>query len=230
MDVLIKIWRSTFYLWPAILFVTFFLSILFFYPNKRYRNIALPIKLYTLSFCICLITIDLTVLINNNYTQPIKNLYTYADYLLTIIEFILVNYYFYSLSNNTWHKKVLLYLSILFFLVAFVLSFQLPTQHAVVKLYTTQVFLLLIPTLFYFKVLLKNNSGANISKDPSFWISSGIAFFLLCTMILSVIETFFLNHRPDILSKLYPTYHIFYILMFLMFLRAYMCKPVSTRL
>lgn len=224
METMIKIWRVTLFLWPTIILLTFFLTILFFFPNKRYGNIPLSVKLYPLTFCIGLLIINVTTILTNEHS---KLLNACVDYLITTIEFLLINYYFYSLNQNTKQKRVLKYLTGLFLLIAIILAFQLPTQHAVVRLYTTQVFLLLLPTFFYFKTLFKTNSVMNITNTPAFWISTGIAFFLLCTMILSVIETFFLNHRPDILAKLYPTYYIFYIIMFLMFLKAYLCRPVE---
>jgi len=229
METLIRLWKQSLFLWPSVLFFTFFLSILFFHSNKRYSNIPLSIKIYVLSFCICIIILDATVLITNRFNGSVKNIYSFVDFFLSILEFVLLAYYFYNLNKNIRQKKALIYLTVVFLLAAISLSFQLPSQHAVVRLYTIQGILLLLPTFFYFRTLFKTKSVINISNEPTFWISTGIAFFLLCTIILSIIETFILNHRPDILVKVYPTYYVFYIIMFCMFLKGYLCKTVISR-
>lgn len=227
MEGLIYLWQSTLYLRPTAIFITFVSIILFFFSKNRYGNIPQPIKFYLIAYFISFIPVDLTVIIRNRVNRPVRQFVNYIDYLFTFIEFLLFTYYFYSINKNRNHKKILRYLTIMFSITFFVFSFQLPSEQAVVRLYTTQVFCLLIPTFFYFKTLFKNTAIINISNDPSFWISTGIAFLSLCTMSLSLVETFFLSHRPDILVKLYPIYYVFYILMFLMFLKAYSCKPAT---
>lgn len=224
MEILLKMWRSTLYSWPAALFTTLFFIILFFIPAKKPSYIPLTIKLYLVAYSITFIVVDLSVLIRNKYDYFTNTLRNYGDYLFTITEFILITYYFYSHNKHPQQRRWLVYNTTLFLAIAITLAFQLPKEYAVVRLYTTQVFLLLIPAFFYFRNLFKI-AVPDISNEPSFWISTGIAFFLLCTITLSIIETFFLSHKPLILAKLYPIYHLSYILMFFMFFRAYLCKP-----
>lgn len=229
MEALIKTWQSSLYVWPAAFFVTAFFIILFFLPANRSRNIPLSIKLYLIAYGITFIVIDAGVLIRNQTDYFTYQLRHYTDYSFTITEFVLLIYYFYIRNNHSRQKKLFLYLTASFLITAIVLSYQLPNGLAVVRLYTTQVFLLLIPCFFYFKNLFKNTTIIDISNEPSFWISTGITFFLLCTMILSLIESFLLHQKPHILAKLYPIYYVFYILMFFMFFRAYLCKPLRTK-
>lgn len=229
MEVLIKTWQSSLYAWPAAFFVTVFFIILFFLPANRSRNIPLSIKLYLIAYGITFIVIDAAVLIRNQTDYFTYQLRHYTDYTFTITEFILLIYYFYTHNNNSGQKKIFFYLAALFLITAIVLSAQLPSGLAVVRLYTTQVFLLLIPCFFYFRNLFKNTAVIDISNEPTFWISTGITFFLVCTMILSVIESFFLFQKPHILAKLYPIYYVFYILMFFMFFRAYLCKTFTIK-
>lgn len=228
METLFKKWHSTFYAWPVTFFVTLFFVILFFIPNKRSRNIPLLIKLYLLAYLITFIIIDAAVIIRNQSDYFAIAIRHYTDYVFTIIEFILITYYFYIHNNKPKQKKALIYLIAIFLLPAFILSFQLPNGLAVVRLYTIQVFLLLIPSFFYFKELFRD-PAVDIANSPTFWISTGITFFLLCTMIFSIIEAFLLNNKPHILAKLYPLYYVFYMLMFSLFFKAYLCKPVISK-
>ena len=228
MEALLKNWQSTLYMWPTAFFVTLFFALLFCIPSVGSRNIPLAIKLYLIAYGCTFIIIDGTTLIRHQYDYYAYQVQHYTDYIFTIIEFILIAYYFYTHNLNSLQKRILTILTILFLIASFVFSFQLPHGLAVARLYTTQVFILLIPSFFYFKNLFKNPTTTDISNAPSFWVSTGITFFLLCTMSLSIIETFFLNHKPHILKKLYPIYYIFYILMFCMFFRAYLCKPATS--
>lgn len=225
METLIKSWQYTFYFWPITCFITIVFIILFFLPGKRSKNLPLTIKLYVTAYSITFILIDLSVLIRNKYDYFTDSLRNYGDYFFSITEFILVAYFFYSHNKSHKQKQVIVYVTVLFLIIAIILAFHLPDVLVVIRLYTTQTFLLLIPVFFYFMNLFKTTFINDISNTPSFWISAGIAFFLLCTITLSIIETFFLNHKPLILAKLYPIYYISYILMFFMFLRAYLCKP-----
>lgn len=225
MEALFKNWQSSLYMWPAAFFVTLFFVLLFCIPSDRSRNIPLTIKLYLIAYGLTFIIIDGTILIRQQYDYYAYQVQHYTDYIFTIIEFVLIAYYFYTNNLNSLQKKILTILAILFLIATLAFSFQLPRGLAVARLYTTQVFLLLIPSFFYFRNLFKKPTSTDISNAPSFWISTGIAFFLLCTMSLSIIETFLLNHKPHILAKLYPIYYIFYMLMFVMFFRAYLCKP-----
>lgn len=234
MEVLLKLWQSTLYLRPVGIFLVFVLLILSFSPGNKYRNIPQPIRLYFIAYLICFIPIDITLLITNKLTRSANELISYLDYLFTFIECLLLTYYFYSLNQNHKQKNIIIGLFVLFFIVTCflflcILLNDLNSSTAVVWLYTTQVFILLIPAFFYFKKLFQTHMIADISQEPSFWISSGIMLFLLCTMTLSIIESFFLLHKTYILAKLYPIYYVFYILMFLLFFKAYLCKPATSR-
>lgn len=229
MEALLKNWQSSLYMWPAAFFVTLFFALLFCIPSDRSRNIPLAIKLYLIAYGLTFIIIDGTILIRQQYDYYTYQVQHYTDYIFTIIEFVFIAYYFYTNNLNSLQKKVLTILTILFLIASLVFSFQLPRGLAVARLYTTQVLLLLNPSFFYFRNLFKSPTTIDIANTPSFWISTGITFFLLCTMSLSLIETFFLNHKPHILAKLAPIYYIFYMLMFVMFFRAYLCKLANVR-
>lgn len=213
--------------------IAFTFSLLFFCHNKRRVNIPVPIKFYLLAYFLSFIPVDIHVFITNKLNYDTMLLINSLDYTFTFLEFSLLAYYFYSLNNSAKQKKILLYLSIFFTAIAaailFYTTFYETVIYSVHWLYTTQVFFLLIPVFFYFKNIYKTSGVTDISKEPSFWISTGIAFFLLCTMSLSVLETFFIDHRPDLKRKLYPIYFTFYLLMFFMFLRAYWCKPTTVK-
>lgn len=234
MEVLLKLWRSTLYLRPVGIFLVFVLLILSLLPGNKRRNIPPPIRLYFIAYLLCFIPIDITLLVTNKTARSINGLISYLDYLFTFIECLLLIYYFYLLNQKPKQKKIIIGLFFLFFIVTCVLflcivRYDLRPSTGVVWLYTTQVFILLIPAFFYFKKLFQTHIITDISQEPSFWISSGIMLFLLCTMTLSIIESFFLLHKTHILAKLYPIYYVFYILMFLLFFKAYLCKPATSR-
>lgn len=235
MQTLLKFWETTLYLRPVGIFLVATLLILIYTTAKKTANIPPTIRWYLFAYLICFVPIDITILITKKRASHINPLISSLDYLFTIAEFIFITYYFYYLTHHSRQKKVLRLLVTFFILISlaliiYILSSDLDPRVAVVWLYTTQVFLLLVPVFFYFKNLFRATVTINISQQPSFWISSAIAFFLLCTMLLSLIETFFLNHRTDILLKLYPLYYLFYIIMFGIFFKAHLCKPAISKL
>ena len=231
MDTLIKIWEPTF-LKPLAILISLLCIIIFFGPSNRQSNIPLSIKLYLIAFFVGFTSNDLVVLWNNNYSESTRLICIYIDFVLTIIEFILLMYFFYSINKKNSQKKILLFLSIVFsivtvFLFIFMQFGSTYRQHAVVWLYTIQVCFLLIPVFFYFQHLFSTKTVGDVSGVPTFWIASGIAFFAFCTVMLSIVETFFLYDKPVLLGKLYPIYYLFYVLMFLFFLIAHLCNKAT---
>lgn len=221
----------TYYLRPTSVFLCAFCITIFYFKAKNQNNIPLPIKLYLLAYIISFTPIDIMILIENNINDRTILLRNFLDYIFTVIEFLLIIHYFYIVNNKKHQKKIITILSVLYItlsLLILVSTFIFNTQqeYSIVGLYTIQVLLLLIPTFFYFKNLLKDTENINIPHDPSFWISTGISFFLASTLVISIVELFFLIDDIELINTLRPIYYLFYIIMFLSFFKAYLCKPV----
>lgn len=79
--------------------------------------------------------------------------------------------------------------------------------------------------MLYFRQLLQNDELIRLEKDPAMWISLGVFLYHAGTLpFFSTIDYFVNTNLQDAADKLYYN-DVFNILMYTLFLIAFLCKP-----
>lgn len=151
--------------------------------------------------------------------------------LFTLFEFLVYSLFFYPFLTNR-EKKAYALLFILytgFFLMLtlwdnFGSSLERPD---VSMLYTVQGALLLLLVIFYYINLFRNPAVKKVNKLPAIWIATGLAFLQAVLLPLSFFESYVFARLGRNAVLLFSFYNIFYMVNFLMIIRAFLCKPTN---
>lgn len=237
MPTIIDNWYNSFFT-EIILIAVLILCFLTAFKLKTRQPVlsASYLHLYPLSFLIIIIISYIAAILCDNkilqYNQ--FSLESYADYFFTLVEMLIFMHFFSLVLKNKSKKKILIFVQ-LFFIVYFIIELFLNekfpnkiTNETQSRVYTTEAIILLIPCVMYFIELFRTPSSSNLKFNPSFWIVSGLFFFLICTLPYSLVENYLRKKHLSLLASFYSLFYIFYIIFFLMITKAYLCKPVKT--
>ena len=150
-----------------------------------------------------------------------------VDYLYTIIEYGTLAW----LLKNEINKRVFLYSSIFFSTCA--LSIYLYQIMPLNKfsdantslLFSAQAISLLVICSSYFVKIFKEVPNLILLNEPNFWIATGISFFMISTLPFSFYSYYLIKHERSLAYSLFAIFFIFYSILFIMFIRAMLCKP-----
>lgn len=118
----------------------------------------------------------------NQYLNVVGNIYV-------LTETVVLLYLFYAATSN----KVFRHLTVVFalsFTIFWAIAFSNSPQINVASYRTFRDVLMIVCSLAYFSLLLKNLPEDNLIKLPMFWVASGILFFFSCTFILSLTQDY----------------------------------------
>lgn len=232
MQDLLTRWEKEFYTEPflaIILFVSLWIAL----KNRRKYRILRYIPVYIISFLLAIISIISAYIARSaGYSSEFFfSISDYLDYLFTLVELIIFSHFYYQIINNSFLKKILIFLNLSF--IAFFLQMAFSDQNfyrrisneTQAKVYTVEGAILLLICFFYFIELFTKTRTVELKKEPTFWVSTGLLFFLTCTLPYSILETHFPEENFDFISRFYSIFYIFYIVVFLTIIRAYTCKP-----
>lgn len=158
------------------------------------------------------------------------NFVCYLDYLLTLIELLTFIVFFHSAIKNNKSKKILILASSIFFIYFLFELFLNPEFPANVsdntqsRVYTLEAIILLGGCGFYFIEVFKDFPFSNIKTEPSFWVATGLLFFLSCTLPYSLIENYLRKAQYQLMLNFYSVFYLFYILLFSLIIKAYLCQ------
>lgn len=223
MQDLISFWKANYYttlLLSIVLCVTFIISL----KNRKKFQLLKYIPLYTITLFLVCLSSDLH---SASHIITFLRLTHYLDYFFTLLELIIFSHFYYYLINNRIIKKTIIPVNLAFFVFYVYMLVQDESFYKAVSektqtiVYTIEGLILLLVCLTYFIELFKKPAYLNLKNDPAFWVSTGLLFFLTCTLPFSVLENYITN--SELISWLYPIFYIFYILLFSMIIRAYLC-------
>lgn len=160
---------------------------------------------------------------------------TYLDVVETIIEFfaffLVIKNYIVSVKI----KKILKPLSFLFIVPATVCFVYYKFAHGKIDQYflqaffTFQAFLLIVACALYYVDLFTKEPKLKLMDDPSFWVITGLAFFMLCTLPFSILGMHLIKVDFQLYVQLFMIFEVFYWILFLMIIKAYFCKPAIAK-
>ena len=128
----------------------------------------------------------------------------------------------------------MLYTSTAFYLSTTILFiFYTMTKHHLVvlsltNLFTIQAVSLLIICISYYIKIFKDAPDLILLNEPSFWIITGLTFFMLSTLPFSLISPYLIRNTV-LYRNLFSIFFIFYCILFLMIIRAFLCRQVLAK-
>lgn len=129
--------------------------------------------------------------------------------IYTVMEFVLLCFYFNRLSANVLPKKHLVRLSVIFTLLALTEYFKLdnPTfLNSWTRL--VEAFVILILVYRYLRESLKENSLVRSHQDPHFWLACGFVIYFVGTLLLFPIFNFLQEGSTSEFHKVW-SFHTF---------------------
>ena len=216
-----------------ILFCALFATIIVSIKNIKKFKILRYIPVYSVSFILGLVVNRFS----KDYPVPSKllPLSTYLDYFITLLELIIFSHFYHQLIESRTVKRLIIVSNSLFVLFYIYMGvsdenffYKGITEGTQSTVYTVEGIILLILCSYYFFELFKKLPVVNLKNEPVFWVSTGLFFFMTCTLPYSLIENYIEKHYPDFSFMLYSLYYLFYIILFIMIIRAYLCKPGMT--
>ena len=162
--------------------------------------------------------------------QTKNNVIVFTANLFLLAEFFLI-YSFFLNTLKTKAIKILLHaIQVIYSLaVAFIWLISSSIFKFSGELLIIQSFCILIPVLIYFYELFKWPTVNNLLTLPSFWISTGIVVYFACTLPLFLMKDFVFNKSGYLKEvDLYLINFVAYGIMFLLFIKAYLCPKRDT--
>ena len=89
--------------------------------------------------------------------------------------------------------------------------------------------LLLIPCLFFFYEIFNTVPSTTLANQPSFWIITGFAFMIICTLPFYLLENYFFINMIDLYNKICALSYVFYCLLFILICKAFLCKQIMLK-
>ena len=155
---------------------------------------------------------------------------TYLDNCFTLLELIFFSHFYYQYVTSPVVRKLIISVNIsfIFFFVLMAISdnafYTHITEATKAIVYTFEGVVLLLLCSYYFINLFKNTPVIKLKNEPVFWAPIGLFFFMSCTLPYSLLENTIRKNYPDsFLATTYSIFHVFYALLFLMIIRAYLC-------
>jgi len=169
-----------------------------------------------------LITISIELLSIYLFTH---GLFTYKAYnFFTAFEFCFYLFIFSKIIMNPRVRRIITYSIILYLVLALIniLFYQKNTFHSIT--YSLGCLLIVACAVYYFLELFQSPTSIKLSKEPSFWISSGLLFYYCCSLpflgltgLLSTMPTILVNNVYYILIAMN-------VLLYSSFTIAFLCK------
>lgn len=146
-----------------------------------------------LSFFFQLLQIVSLLYFNSRFNNPVANIYSPVE----LFSLLLI---YYHTPKLVAHKKVLTVLGlVLCIFVAGISASNLHTLNGISE--TIRDITLIVCSLFYFIVIMKEMTEENLLEAPMFWVNASILFFFSCTLILSLFMDYILALlRDDFIS------------------------------
>jgi hypothetical protein len=198
---------------------TFIISIKF-----KNNNDLQPIKLYVFLSVIFNLTIKITDILHQ--TNLVVNIAHIALNVFSILEFTLIYYFLYMRIESVQFRKFMVVSFIIYISFCSIIWITLPDTFIsfIPPLFGIEGLLITIPCFFYIYEILRSDLIVNLNSDANFIITCGTLFYF-CVSIptyLSWHNLFYLT--PGVDKLLLLSNSIFYALLFISFMKAFVCN------
>ena len=229
MDKIFQYWHYTFYLNPFCLLFALAGFIVALRRSAVFEG-SRWFPLLFLSFMVCQLLTLFSWGVDRKVFPFSLQLSRYSDFLETLIEFLIFTQ-FIQLFLKGRLKLASRVIAIAFFLcvgVLLLLNFEKNNgfiRHSFIQpVYTIQAFFLIGECSLFFWALFKAPPKENLLQMPSFWIVTGILFFMLWSLPFSIFGQYLMIQNYRLYLQLFRLFDVFYCLLFAMIIRAYYCS------
>jgi hypothetical protein len=232
MKEILKYWNDSYYV-SALSIVLAIVGLIISIVKRNNANDLKLFKFFFLGYIINLVTILFDLVYGY---KPLRSfLFYYPDFLDTILEFAVFFFFIKKIIGSDKIRKALSPLwpmfssyALIYFLYYIIIHGQID-QHFLQNIFTVQATLLIISCLFYFFDLFKRPPVLDLLILPSFWVVTGLAFFMICTLPFTIFGNYLVKVNNELYVQLFGIFEIFYCLLFIMIIKAFLCIPVTPR-
>ena len=171
------------------------------YFSKRDKP-ALLLGIYGVNSVVFQIAIYIFIFLDiKGYNNVSGNLYT-------LLETIIILFFFNSLFSNKMAKRFTLLLCALYVILFFAFIYR-HWFDFISSIRTMRDLMIIICTLLYFYYMITNMPTSQITKYPMFWIMSAFLVYFAGTFVLSLSLDFLVNVLKDDLAWLWTARNFF---------------------
>ncbi|MEO5637613.1 MAG: hypothetical protein ABIR15_10845 [Chitinophagaceae bacterium] len=162
--------------------------------------------------------------IGNDMSMRNKHTASLYNYF-TLFEFIFYLFFFRALFTNPRIKKIILFSSIFYFIITLlnILFLQGRTTFHTYT-YVLGCTLIVLFSIMYFYSLLKFPEKGTLTKNPFFWIVSGLMFYYTCTFSLYGLNNFIAETMQQYSKNLFLISDTLNLLLYTSFSIGFLCK------
>ena len=169
-------------------FLSFFFSV-FFFIKKRDK-----IQLYFIPFLFATVCVEfLGWFLKNNKDFNKMTMYN----IFTAVEFVFFGFLFYIHYKKIFFQRLVLFF-MGFFIVCFIINISF--FQGISKTFATYTYLLgsfivvVLSCCFFYESVLPENIDDQLSKQPFFWICSGLLIYYLGSVIINALFEYLMNN------------------------------------
>ncbi|RYY54435.1 MAG: hypothetical protein EOO09_14455 [Chitinophagaceae bacterium] len=223
-------WQITYYT-DIILFVILIVTLVIAFKKRKHIPELKLIRIYLILFIALTASSYYSISTTQNKTDTLvyKSILP-QEYGVAVIEFATFVFYALSITQIALHRILLKWLAGIIpavFLIFYLLSFvdSVNSQYVVLHYMSLLEELgLLLTCVLYFIELFKNPPKHRLLDSPPFWIFSGLTFYSVCTLPITIIAPHLIIAQKDLYLRMFSTVYIFYIVLFGMIIKGYLCK------
>lgn len=208
------------------------IGVIVFLLRKNKKQATQIFLYYFIGYVILSFVFSASAVVVNKPTRTVlMKVDRFTDYIFTLLEFLVFFLFFKKILERALHRKVLKIAAFVFLLTGVTLfiydtySSGLPQLQSVHLLFNLQMISLLVPCLLYYVEIFRIKPTLDLFHEPSFWVTTGLSFFMICTFPLSLSTDYLYKTNEILYRNLFSLFYIFYILLFLMIIRGHLCKP-----
>jgi hypothetical protein len=145
--------------------------------------------------------------------------------LFTPFELFIFSYFLLHVIQSFRIKRILIVLICLYtiFFVQYSLRKDLGESNNIAVAFESII--IIIPCLTYFRELFTRTEPVNLLREPSFWLVTGIFFYLATIFPLYMTRSYLTNHGLDGVAKSLSSINNFALsITYLLFIRSYTCR------
>jgi len=235
MERITDIWISLYFTEPILLnvmLVTFIVSIIKRKKIPSFRWLPHYLGFFLLFF---LADYAYTIFLFPANQDRVQRFQREVNFYITLVEMLVFMHFFLAEVRSIPLKRILRLIrvsAVICFLYVYItthLDYGFITYRKLNMVYIIQLTALLASSGFYFIQLFREAPVSNLKELPGFWIATGLSFYCLCTLPLTIASSYFFNtDRETVYINLYSIIYLFYILLFVLIIRSFLCRPLKT--
>ena len=210
--------------------LTSLLCLFFLIKSRKKYSFYKKFEIYACSYFL-LILMDFNPF---DLSQPIYySTFTNTDNLFTLLELIIYTLFFLPLFTKK--QKIISYVLIVTYFIFFIFLTVLGNLYNRLmsfksEIYVVQSLIIITYCVFYYINIFTNVSRLILKKEATFWITTGVFCMLLGILPFSIAENYLMTSYRNSWIILSSIYNLFYILNFIMLIKASLCNPTNLTL